>query len=85
MFKSLVISFVYLTNHLTNIRILSYTLPAFRQCKVSTITSKQLFTKRCSNVIVLLCTAETERVQNLMITLARLILYLITNFIKKKV
>ena len=56
MFKSL----VNLTNHLTNIIALSYTLSAFR---ISIV--------RYSNVIVLLCTAETERVQYLMRTLAR--------------
>ena len=39
---------------------LSYTLSAFCLCKISTITSKQLPKKRCSDFIVLLCTAETE-------------------------
>ena len=48
-----------------------YTLSAFRLCKVKTITSKQLSTKRCSNVFVILCTAETERVQSLMRALAQ--------------
>ena len=56
MFKSL----VSLTNHLTNIIALSYTLSVFR---ISTV--------RYSNVIVLLCKAETERVQSLMRILAR--------------
>ena len=42
-----------------------YTPSAFCLCKVNTMTSKQLSTKRCFNVIVLLCTAETERVQGL--------------------
>ena len=45
---------------------LSYTLTAFPLCNVTTITSKQLSTKCCSNVIVLLCAAEKERVQSLM-------------------
>ena len=47
----------------------SYTLSAFHLRKVASkqntsakTTSKQLSTKRCSNVIVLLCAAETERV-----------------------
>ena len=31
----------------------------FSLCKVSIITSKELSTKRCPNVIVLLCTTET--------------------------
>ena len=48
---------------------LSYTFSALRLWKFSTITSKQLFTKRCSNVIVL-STTETDRVQSLMRTLA---------------
>ena len=69
-FKSLVIYFVYLTNHLTNIHI-RYTLSPFRLWKVSTTTLIQLSTKRCSKVIVLLYAAETERVQSLMRTLAR--------------
>ena len=42
---------------------LSYTLSAFRQRKVSTKASKEVSTKRCSNVIMLLCTVETERVE----------------------
>ena len=51
---------------------MSYTPPGFRLCKQSSIiTLKQLSIKRCSNVIVGLCTAETERLQNLMRTLAR--------------
>ena len=62
--------FCLLNNHLTNIA-LSFTLSVFCLCKDSTITSKQLSAKRCSNVIVLLCTAETERAQSLMRTLAR--------------
>ena len=53
----LVILFVYL------MFALSYTLTAFRLRKVSTLTSKQLSA-------MLLCTAETERVQVLMRTLA---------------
>ena len=36
----------------------------------STLTSNQLSAKRCSNVILLLCTAKTKRVQSLMGTLA---------------
>ena len=51
----------------------SYTLAAFWLPKVSTITSKQLSTKRCSNVFVLLCSTKTERVQSLMKKLARTI------------
>ena len=51
--------------------VLSYTLSAFRMRKVRTITSKQLSVKHCSNGIVPLCTAETERVESLMRTLAR--------------
>ena len=43
---------------------LSYTLSAFDLHKINTITSKQLSTKRYSNVIVLLCTVETERVKS---------------------
>ena len=39
-------------------------------CKVSTLTPKQLSAKRCSYVIVMLCTAETERVQSLRRALA---------------
>ena len=70
MFKSLVISFVYLTNHLTNIYNKLYTF-CISPVQSDTITSKQLSATRCSNVIVLLCIAETERVQNLMKTLAR--------------
>ena len=70
MFKSLVISFIYLTNHLTNIFTKLYTF-CISPVQSSTITSKQLSTKRCSNVIVLLCTVETERVQSLMRALAR--------------
>ena len=50
---------------------LSYTLSAFRLQKVITIASKQLLTEHCSNVIVLLCTAGTERVLKMMRTLAR--------------
>ena len=33
---------------------------------MSTLTSKKIYEKRCSNVIVLLCTAETESLQGLM-------------------
>ena len=50
---------------------LSYTFSAFRQRKMSTVISKQLSTKRCSNIIALLCTVETERIQGLMKKLAR--------------
>ena len=39
---------------------LSYTFSAFCLLKVSTLTSKQLPAKPCTNVIVLLCTVETE-------------------------
>ena len=39
---------------------LSYTFSAFRQRKMSTVISKQLSTMRCSNIIALLCTVETE-------------------------
>ena len=53
----LVILFVYL------IFALSYILTAFRLRKVSTLTSKQ-------PSVMLFCTAETERVQILMRTLA---------------
>ena len=57
--KSLVISFVYLTNHLTNIRTKLYTFG------ISPVESQhnniKITTKRCSNVIVLLYTAETEK------------------------
>ena len=69
-FKFVVISFYYLTNHLTNIRTKLYTF-CISLWKVSTITLKQLSTKRCSNIIVLLCTVEIERVQSLMRALAR--------------
>ena len=48
--------------------ILSYTSP-FCLCKVNTLTSKQRFARCISNVIVLLCTAEIERVQSLTRTL----------------
>ena len=51
--------------------VLSYTFSAFRLRKMSTLTSKQLSAKRCSNVIALLCTAETERIQSLMKKMAR--------------
>ena len=50
---------------------LSYTLSAFHLHRFSAITSKQLSTNCCSNVIVLLCTSETEWVQSLMRTLGR--------------
>ena len=50
---------------------LCYALSGFHLCKVSTITSKQLSAKRCSNIIVLLCTDESEKVESLMRTLAR--------------
>ena len=33
---------------------------------VSRVTSNQLLAKGCSNIIVLLCNAETERVEGLM-------------------
>ena len=69
MFKSLVICFVYLTNHLTNIRT---NLHAF--C-ISPVQSQRKNIKttlhNCSSVTVLFCIAETERVQSLMKTLAR--------------
>ena len=45
------------------------TFCAFRLRKVSSLTSKQLSAKHCSNVIMLRCAAETERVQVLMRTL----------------
>ena len=49
---------------------LNYTFSIFRLRKVSsTLTSKQLSGKCCSNVIVLLYMAETERVQSPMRTL----------------
>ena len=38
--------------------------------KMSALTSKKISEKRCSNVIVLLCTAETESLQGLMKTRA---------------
>ena len=50
---------------------LSYALSGFHLRKVSTITSKQLSAKRCSNIIVLLCTDESEKIESLMRTLAR--------------
>ena len=40
-------------------------------CKLSILASNQLPTWRYSNVIVLLSTAKTERIQSLMRTLAR--------------
>ena len=40
-------------------------------CKVSTLASNQLYAEHCSNVIVLLCTAKTQRMQSLMQTLFR--------------
>ena len=39
--------------------------------KFNTITLRQLSAKPCCNVIVLLCRAETQKVQSLMGTLAR--------------
>ena len=51
---------------------LSYTLSAFCLHRVSTITSKQLSTNCFPNVYVLLSTAETEGVQNLIRTLAQI-------------
>ena len=74
MFKSLVISLVYLTNQLKPIFTLKYTHSAFCLWKVSTVTSKQLSTRQCSNAIVLLCTTATKRVQSLIRRLA------LTNF-----
>ena len=78
MFTSLVYSFVYLTKHLTNIRTKLYTfciLPVQNQNKSQKSPQSLVFTKvstkPCSNVIVLLCTAETERVQSLIRALAR--------------
>ena len=50
--------------------VLSNTLSAFRLRKVSKATSKQHSTRRCSNIIVLLCTVETGRVQSLTRTIA---------------
>ena len=51
---------------------LSYTLSAFRLRKFSTTTSKQLSTKRCSNVIVLCYFVQLkQRAQSLMRALAR--------------
>ena len=64
MFQSLVI-FLFTELIIRPIFPLSYTLSVFRLSKVSTITPK-----RCFNVIVLLCTAETVRLQGLMRTLA---------------
>ena len=69
MFQSLVI-FLFTELIIRPIFPLSYTLSVFRLSKVSTITPKQLSIKRCFNVIVLLCTAETVRLQGLMRTLA---------------
>ena len=48
---------------------LSYSHSAFRPRKVTTIKSKQLSKKRRSNVIVLFCKAERDRVQGLIRTL----------------
>ena len=67
MFKSMVVSFVDLTNHLTKIRIKLYTF-CISSVQSQPATSKQLSTNRCPSVIVLLCTDETERVQNLLRT-----------------
>ena len=47
------------------------TLSAFCLRNVSTLIPKQLSAKRCSNFVVLFCTAEIERVQILMRTLGR--------------
>ena len=44
---------------------LSYTISAFILYYVSTLTSKQLSAKSFSNIIVLLCTAERERMRAL--------------------
>ena len=48
----------------------NYSRSAFCLRTISTVKSKWLSTKRCSNFIVLLCTAETDRVQRIMKTLA---------------
>ena len=55
---------------------LCYTISAFRLRKIEHTNIKTTLAKRCSNVIVLLCIAETERIQSLMRTLARMILSL---------
>ena len=51
--------------------VLSCIFSAFRPCKVSALTSKQLSAKCCSNVAVLRCAAKTETVQSLMEALVR--------------
>ena len=48
---------------------LSHSPSTFSLGKVSTIKSKRLSTKRCSNVTVLICTAEADRVQSMVRTL----------------
>ena len=45
---------------------LLYTKKSLLLCKVVRLTSNQLSAERCSNVIVLLCTAKTQRVQTMM-------------------
>ena len=49
---------------------LSYKFPAFHLLKIQHTNIKTTLCKACSDIIMLLCTAETERVQSLMRTLA---------------
>ena len=62
---SLVISFVYFAN--IALKLYTFCISPAQHNNIS----KQQSTRRCFNIIVLLCTAEIDRVQNLMRTLAR--------------
>ena len=52
--------------------VLTYTIFVFRLRKDSTLALKQLSVKRFSNVVDILCTAETEKARSLMRTLTRI-------------